>query len=358
MTTILTTTGISLYINTGRENNTRNPTKDQMRQYLRKNPKRSSSEANSLLQMSDCNDHLVLLHTQTPEATQCAELLQEYFSNEGYKHVRLVALEFQSNPKHIETTGLRNLINTIIDQIQKAERKKQKVVINATAGFKAQVVYSTMIGMIYQVPVKYIYEEFQNIVTFNPIAVGWDTSLFFTYDTFFKWVDAEPRSQAEVEKYLKDYPDKERIKALLTSPDDNGEVFLSYMGEALRRKFRGDVEKAEFIEWPPAANVKHNDDKIASSILNRNHHPVDGDLAACRKIATIDCVRGIIGGFYENTNRTDVKILSDNTIVLLWADGKKASRFTIATTADPTTDKGQLQTLKIAQKIKELLEIQ
>jgi putative CRISPR-associated protein (TIGR02619 family) len=352
MTTILTTTGISLYMNTGKVHSTKTPTEDQMRQHLRGNPKRASSEANSLLQMSNPGDHLVLLHTQTPEAIQCAELLHDYFSNGGYKHVKVVPLEFQSDPKHIETTGLRNLIDTIIDQIQKAERQGQKVVINATAGFKAQVVYSTMIGMIYQVPVKYIYEEFQSVVTFNPITVDWDTSLFFIHDPFFKWVDAQPRMQTEVEKYLKDYPDRQRIKALLTSPDENGYVFLSYMGEALRRKFHYEVEEAELIEWPITADVKNRDDKIASSILNRNHHPVDGDLDACRKIAAIDCVKEITGGHYENTNHTALKVLSDNSIVLLWADGTKAARFTIYTTA-----RGKPQTLKVAQKIKGLLEI-
>src|SRR5437763_2468252 len=110
MITILTTTGISLYVNAGRINNTKAATEDQMRQYLRMHPRKASSEANSLLQMSDSSDRLVLLHTQTPEAILCAELLRDYFSNQGYKYVKTVQLDFQSDPKHIETTGLRNLI--------------------------------------------------------------------------------------------------------------------------------------------------------------------------------------------------------------------------------------------------------
>jgi len=329
------------------------PTEDQMRQYLRTNPKRASSEANSLLQMAMPDDHLVLLHTQTPEAIQCAALLHNYFLAEGYKHVRLEALEFQGDPKHIETTGLRNLINTLINEIEKV-KNKQEVVINATAGFKALVVYSTMIGMIYQIPVKYLYEDFKTVVTFNPIAVDWDTSLFLTYDAFFRWIDAEPRTQREVEQYLKDYLDRERIETFLTPPDTDGEVFLTYMGNALYRKFQYEKEEAELVEWPPAVDVKNRDDKIASSILNRNHHPVKGDLDACRKIAAIDCVQEITGGFYEPTTRSAVKpTYPDGTILLLWADGEKAARFTISTTARGN----KLQTLKVAQKIKEILEI-
>jgi putative CRISPR-associated protein (TIGR02619 family) len=352
MTAILTTTGISLYGNTGRINNIKTPTDEQMRQYLRTNPKRASSEANSLLQMAQKDDSLVFLHTQTEKAVKCVNLLRDYFHNEGYKYVRLVPLEFQSDPKHIETTGLRSLIDTLIDEIEDAQRKQQDVAINATAGFKAQVVYSTMIGMIYQVPVKYIYEDFDGVVTFNPIAVDWDTSLFLTYDKFFKWVDAQSRTYKEVEKYLKGYPDRERIEALLTPPDANNEVFLSYMGNALRRKFEQEVKDAETVEWPPAADVKNIESKIASTIRDRKHHPVKGDLAACYKIAAIDCVQEITGGFYEPTLRTALKVISDRSILLLLADDEKAARFTILTTA-----KKKAQVLKVAQKIKEILEI-
>jgi CRISPR/Cas system-associated protein Csm6 len=83
MTTILTTTGISLNSNTKRDFKADPPTDDQMRQYLRMNPKRASSEANSLLQMARQDDYLILLHTQTPEAIKCADLLRDYFHNEG-----------------------------------------------------------------------------------------------------------------------------------------------------------------------------------------------------------------------------------------------------------------------------------
>ncbi len=353
MTTILTTTGISLYTNTGRKHSTKTPTDDQMRQYLRTNPKQASSEANSLLQMARPDDYLVLLHTQTLEAKKCVNLLRDYFRNEGYKHVRLVPLEFQSSPQYIETTGLRNLIDTLINEIEDAQRKHQEVVINATAGFKAQVVYSTMIGMIYHVPVKYIYEDFQSLVTFNPIAVDWDSSLFLNHDAFFQWVDAEPRTQGEVERYLQDYSDREQIKALLTAPDGDGFVFLSYMGDALRRKFRREIEEAALVEWPPASKVKNINDKIAPSILDQKHHSIKGDLQTCYKIAAIDCVEAITGGFYENTTRTALKRVDDDgNILLLLADNEKARRITICTTA-----RGKPQTLKVAQKIKEILEI-
>jgi hypothetical protein len=95
--------------------------------------------------------------------------------------------------------------------------------------------------------------------------------------------------------------------------------------------------------------------KEVGGVWHDDNHPdpVKGDLEACEKIASIDCVEEIIAGFYENTTRTVVKHVSeDGSILLVWADTTKGARFTIYTTA-----KGKLQTLKVAQKIKEILEI-
>ncbi len=353
MTTILTTTGISLFINTGRNYNTKEPTDDQMRQYLRMKPEAASAEANSLLQITQTDDHLVFFRTETLEAERCANLLKEFFLSRGFKNVHIVELQFQDDEKHIETHGLRNLVNALISEIEAAQRKGQQVVINATPGFKLESAYSTMIGMLYQVPVKYIHEKFKRVVTFNPIALVWDTSLFLTYDKFFLWLDAEPRRQQDIKKYLEGLADRESIEALLTPPDSDGYAFLSPMGEVLRRRFARETEEAELVDWPPSAGVKDVEDKIASSLLYRKHHPIKGSLSACYKIAALDYVQEIIGGHFENTPRSHIRRVDpDGTILLLWADDQRAERLTIYTTA-----RGRPQTIKVAEKIKEILEL-
>ena len=88
------------------------PADEQMRQYLRMKPKTASAETNSLEQIAQPSDSLVFLHTETLEAKRCAMLLQAYFSNKGFKSVRLVELQFQDEERHIETHGLRSLVNT------------------------------------------------------------------------------------------------------------------------------------------------------------------------------------------------------------------------------------------------------
>lgn len=353
MRTIITTTGISLYFNTKRKHSAA-PTEEQMRDYLHAEPQAASAEANSLLQFAQLDDNLVFLHTETVEAHRCATLLEAFFHHKGFKHIRIVALQFQEDEKHIETHGLRNLVDTLIDEVEKAQRKQQEVVINATAGFKAQIVYSTMIGMLYHIPVMYMYEHFHRVVTFDPIPLDWDTNLFFSYDSFFHWIDDdEARPRHEVETRLKAIPERERVEAFLTSPDVEGNIYLSPIGEALRKRFKQETEEAEQADWPPVADIEKDADKIGASIRDVKHHFPDDTLTTCEKIAQLPWVVAVIGGNFENTTFSRLKGFNeDGTIRLLWADNDKATNLTVQTTAQ-----GRPQTRKVAEKIRELLEI-
>ncbi len=268
MTTILTTTGISLYLNTKREYKTDAPTDDQMRQFLRDKPEAASAEANSLLQMAESDDNIVFLPTDTPMAEKCADLLRDFFIGvKGFKpfQIRVEKLQFRDDEEHIETQGLRNLVNTLVHEIELAEQAQEEVVINATPGFKLEIVYSTMIGMLNRVPIKYMHEKFRRVVTLNPIALDWDTSLFLAHKDFFDWLD-EAKPQKEVETRLKGQPDRERIVSFLTAPDDKDNIFLSPLGEVLQLRFHDEAEAAEKAEWPPEVQVKNIKDKIAKSI--------------------------------------------------------------------------------------------
>jgi hypothetical protein len=76
MTTSITT-GISLYLNTNRDDE-KNPTDNQMWHYLRMNPEKASGEVNFLLQIAWPGDHLLFLHTATAQAERYAHLFLTY----------------------------------------------------------------------------------------------------------------------------------------------------------------------------------------------------------------------------------------------------------------------------------------
>jgi putative CRISPR-associated protein (TIGR02619 family) len=355
MTTILTTTGISLHINTKRECKTNQPTDDQMREYLYRDPTSASAEANSLLQIAQPSDSIILLHTDTPEAKQCANLIREFFlEKRGYKpyQVQVKKLQLRDDEKHIETHGLRNLVNEI-DQIL---RDNSDVVINATTGFKLETIYSTIVGMLHQVPIKYLHEKFRRIVTLNPVALDWDMSLFFNDSVFFEWLD-KPKPQREVEERLLNSFERQRIETLLTPPDDNGNISLSPLGETLQLKFMYEADAAEKADWPPEVQVKNIEEKIASSIINQGHAYPKWTKDTCKKIAHIPYVQIIIPEHFANVSRSKIAHMYENGSIILYLTGEgkdkgKAARLKIQTTAQ-----GHPQTLKVAKLIQKLLEI-
>lgn len=131
MTVILTTTGISLYLNTAK-NIQPSPTDEQMRKYLREQPERASAEVKSLLYMAHPSDTLVFLYTDTSEADRCITILCDYFVTErGFKatEVRARKLRFRDSEESIEAYGLRDLVHVLIEEIGEAQRNEQMLLL-------------------------------------------------------------------------------------------------------------------------------------------------------------------------------------------------------------------------------------
>ena len=209
-----------------------------------------------------------------------------------------------------------------------------------------------MVGMIFQVPVKYIYQTFDRPITFPILPVTWNTDLLLEYEDFFTWLDSEPRQDRDVRQRIDYLPDRDAILALLLPPDEDGEVFLSPAGQILWSRVSQEKELAQTVEDPPAAEIDNPLDKISSSLQGVKHHYPKGSLKLAQKLAEIPAVESIIGGHFENTVLKRIKSVGeDGSIRLLWADNDKAVNITVQTTA-----RGKAQTLKVANLIKPLLE--
>lgn len=359
MQTIITTTGVSLYFNTERhlEKTTGtkvNPGDDEMQAYLREAPEKASAEANALLKMIQPGDHLVFLATETPRAQRCVRLLEDFFRGKGFQNVSVIHLQFQANAEQIETRGIRNLISNLMTAIISA-RQHGSVIINATAGLKAQVVYSTMLGMIFQVPVKYIYEEFQHLVTFNPIALSWDMSVFLDNADFFQWIEDDFRTYHEIEKRLSNYEEdiKGSLLAFIEPPDKDGYGLLSPMAYALFQQARQYKEQAQEEPLPPASTKTGVDEKIGEAILEGKHHYLPDLSNVCRKIASLPFVNFIYSEHFEKTNRSRMGTFEKNgTVRVIWAGTDNTNRLVVRTTASTFQ-----QTIKVRNIIAELLEL-
>ena len=246
-TVILTTVGTSLLNNATREGLVAD---QDILSYLARDPKKASAETNSLLRILQPGDEIVLLHSATEEGRKAAQLLQEYWRQQGVACglVEIAGLSYEV--RGFVDFGLQNFVRTLAGEIRKAARRQRRVIINATGGFKAEISYATVLGLVFKVPVCYIHEQFKEIALLPPTPIGWDSSLFVWYADFFEWLSAGEgglRPKDEAEPRAASLPEEAQV--LLEEFELDGQVYLglSPLGEAYLEAFKNELEQAQGV---------------------------------------------------------------------------------------------------------------
>ncbi len=249
MRTIIATVGTSLIGKARGKLGVNEATDEQIANYLRTaEPKDAGAEINSLSRILQKGDRIVFIHSHTEEGKRCAELLRRHYTNEGYQAESVEVPDLDYTEKKFRNRGLRSLVNILAQQIEEARKRQHEVVINATGGFKAEIAYATLIGLLFKVPVCYIHEMFRDIIMLPATPIGWDFSLIADHEEFFEWIEADLRPKSEVDNRLKSLgEDRERITMLLA--EEEGYTFLSPVGEAFYQAYR------EKIKYAPIGNV-------------------------------------------------------------------------------------------------------
>lgn len=137
---------------------------------------KASAEINSLLRMGlSEKDRIVFLSSDTDDcefvAHNIARTLKNLKNCEAIVK-RIIGLQ-TDDMKKFDRQGIPNLTDAIINEIEN-NRYSFNIVLNATAGFKATVPYLTFIGMIFHLPIRYIFERSENIIELPPIPIEFD----------------------------------------------------------------------------------------------------------------------------------------------------------------------------------------
>lgn len=236
MRTILTTVGTSLLSNAKRDLNEQQPHQHQLANYLRNtDAAKASAETNSLSRLlTEGDERIVFLCSQTDEGKQCAEALARHYKNAQHETKVIEVPDLNYSERRFKMRGLRSLVATLIEQIRREKAQGREVLINATGGFKAEIAYATLVGLLFDVPVYYIHEAFREIIEMPPTPISWDYSLLANYEEFFEWIDADLRSTQEVDEWLRGLPPN--IRLLLT--EEENFTMLSPAGEAFYKAYR------------------------------------------------------------------------------------------------------------------------
>jgi putative CRISPR-associated protein (TIGR02619 family) len=199
------------------------------------------AETNALSRILNDGDRLLFLYSDTEDGEYASHALQEYYKQKGYlsERKRICGLSYSHN--RFMYNGLKSLVNMLIDEIRMAQALQIETVINATGGFKAEIAYATLVGLLFKVPVYYIHEIFQDVITMPVTPINWDYSLIAEYKEFFEWIQKEYRRTEKVKSRMQAMPQN---LALLLEDDPEGYTTLSPAGQVFFSAFEKELSSS------------------------------------------------------------------------------------------------------------------
>ncbi|WP_158241068.1 putative CRISPR-associated protein [Thermotoga sp. SG1] len=200
----------------------------------------------------DQRETLYLLVSDTTEGEKIGKILKDYFKENDheldFKNVHVVKVEGlnDSDEFTFRNKGLRNLIR---EMAKYARLNRERVVINATGGYKAQIAYAVALGQALGIPVCYRFDRFNHMVELPPLPIGLDQKIYNENKLIFTLLDAA--GELELSEFLKvigwkswaDVPEKMKLFLDRVHIDGKDFVALNPMG----------LIYAESVEWDYSA---------------------------------------------------------------------------------------------------------
>jgi putative CRISPR-associated protein (TIGR02619 family) len=248
-----------------------------------------SAETNTLrgLSLTD-TDHLVFLHSDTPEGRFCSARLRAFYAA-GRQTDRVTEREIGSlgyNHDGFAQRGLRSLVSVTIATHADAVRRGLRPVFCATGGFKAEIAFLNLLAALLDVEAVYIHEQFRELVRLPRLPLDWNAQYVVRHRDFFDWIDAEPRPSDEVESWLRGRPE---LRSLVQD-DTDGHTYLNAAGDLLFKAAKERLADRPRATWPDA-DARPPEQKNGVSAVE--HHRPRGWEAFVRRLCAIDCVRRV-----------------------------------------------------------------
>jgi putative CRISPR-associated protein (TIGR02619 family) len=231
-----------------------------------------SAESNSLhrLRVNE-RDEVVLLHTETLDGQICAEMVKELVEEAAQLKVELVRIGGLQvdDAGRFRREGVQNLFGELHRRCgPRLDDEQTEIILNATGGFKSTVPYLTLYGLLYRLPVVYIFERSETLIWLPPAPVHFDYERLARAEAALRKLHRETgMKKEEFFRLIPNVQHHERpfFETLLEECD--GEVTLSAFGlllaEALAR------EQAQVLISPAAAKVYEQSQGVARDQFTR-----------------------------------------------------------------------------------------
>lgn len=211
-------------------------TKEEIFQFLEKTPpQKTSAETNTLSKIGlKDGDYMYFICTETPDCIFCGKILSELYANYQNKNILTESITIKNLTKEVEVFrnyGLINFINVIVDI---ADKFFGNIVICATGGFKVEIAYATLIGILLRQDIFYIHDDFKSVMCLPHIPISFNFEYFDIYNNQINDILNAPTKE-EARKIINSLPKELRI---IFDKDDVLNCYkLSPIGVAFHRAY-------------------------------------------------------------------------------------------------------------------------
>ncbi|MBF0230062.1 MAG: putative CRISPR-associated protein [Desulfamplus sp.] len=219
--------------------------------------------------------HFILV-SDTQEGQIVGNTLLNYYSEPFNKKNRFQNVKIHKvdglnsdNAKRFKNEGLKNLVRLIVSVVR--NYGSERILINATGGYKAQISFAGMIGQALCIPVCYMFEGFNEVITLPPQPLSFDFEFWLQYYEIFSQIDNNPNNMIEFDKKW-ELPD-DRFDALVDYIQGDGKYIyeLTPTGLLFHETFRSRFKsKKELL--PADSQIPIQERKIVYEDKNANKH--------------------------------------------------------------------------------------
>jgi len=281
---------------------------------------------------------LLLFFVSDTEAGRLSgELLTELYRRSDYpdsfKKVCYEVIEglTDEDVHKFRNTGLRNLVRLIGHAARRYG--SNRLLINATGGYKAQISFAGMIGQALEIPVCYMYERFSEVILLPPQPVALDLSFWLEFNDLFH--DLEEGICGQRENMVKD----DRFLSLVDEVDIDGQPWLalSPTGQLFHETFRHRFGRQRELQLPKDCRLPPAKKKIRFEDENDGKH--QGLKIYLKKLLLFPFVKEIFTYYYNPDLNAPKRFrvlarVPRNQIEGIFSNAGQTTKFDIITTAE------------------------
>jgi putative CRISPR-associated protein (TIGR02619 family) len=235
--------------------------------------RKRSAEIDSLRKKELCkNDWVVLLCSMTVDCLYSGLAVRKYLRTKGLcERVDVEVVEGLVDAKKIDfgKVGLPSFLDVLYRYVKEGEQDHYKVVLNATAGYKALVSPMTIVGLILGLEIIYLFEEGEQLVTIPPLPLHVNLPAWSQIESVVELLAG--KTDYKGNRIYEDV--KDRIEAILIARD--GKLKASALVGVFRDyadKERGKPELITRTENSPLLNLLTDEQKRVFERITKIGH--------------------------------------------------------------------------------------